>query len=40
MILSGFEDIEAGTGGPFNPRVPPDIQNQLRKITNDLKRYH
>ena len=40
MILSGFEDIEAGTGGPFNPRVPQDIQNQLRKITNDLKRYH
>lgn len=40
MILSGFEDIEAGTGGPFNPRVPPDIQKQLRSITNDLKRYH
>ncbi|MYG00312.1 hypothetical protein F4212_14430 [Candidatus Poribacteria bacterium] len=40
MILSGFEDIEAGTGGPFNPRVPPDIKKQLRSITNDLKRYH
>ncbi len=40
MILSGFEDIEAGTGGPFNPRVPPDIQKQLRSITNNLKRYH
>lgn len=40
MILSSFDDIEAGTGGPFNPRVPPDIQEQLRGITNDLKRYH
>lgn len=40
MILSGFEDIEAGTGGPFNPRVPPDIQQKLRGITNNLKRYH
>ena len=40
MILSGFEDIEAGTGGPFNPRVPPDIQEQLHSITIDLKRYH
>ncbi len=40
MILSGFEDIEAGTGGPFNPRVPQEIQEQLRGITNNLKRYH
>ena len=40
MILSGFDDIAAGTGGPFNPRVPADIQEQLRRITQDLKRYH
>lgn len=40
MILSGFDDIAAGTGGPFNPRVPADIQEQLRGITQDLKRYH
>ena len=40
MILSGFDDIEAGTGGPFNPRVPTEIQAQLRRITQDLKRYH
>ncbi len=40
IIQSGFEDIEGGTGGPFNPRVPPEINEQLRDITNDLKRYH
>lgn len=40
MILSGFDDIEAGTGGPFNPRVPSEIQKQLRRIVPDLKRYH
>ena len=40
MILSGFDDIAAGTGGPFNPRVPADIQEQIRRITQDLKRYH
>lgn len=40
MILSGFDDIEAGTGGPFNPRVPSEIQTQLREVTQDLKRYH
>ncbi|MDE0636286.1 MAG: dihydrodipicolinate synthase family protein [Candidatus Poribacteria bacterium] len=40
MILSGFDDIEAGIGGPFNPRVPSEIQKQLRRIVPDLKRYH
>lgn len=40
MILSGFDDIAAGIGGPFNPRVPADIQEQLRRITQNLKRYH
>lgn len=40
MILSGFDDIAAGTGGPFNPRVPSEIQDQLRSVTQNLKRYH
>ncbi|MDE0481225.1 MAG: dihydrodipicolinate synthase family protein [Candidatus Poribacteria bacterium] len=40
MILSGFDDVEAGAGGPFNPRVPPEIHKQLRGVTQDLKRYH
>ncbi|RKU14736.1 hypothetical protein C6503_14620 [Candidatus Poribacteria bacterium] len=40
MLLSGFDDIAAGTGGPFNPRVPAETQAQLRKVTQDLKRYH
>ncbi len=40
MIQSGFDDVEAGTGAPFNPRVPKDIQIQLRRITQDIKQYH
>lgn len=40
MILSGFDDVEAGTGGPFNPRVPSEIQKQLRRVVQNLKRYH
>ena len=40
MLLSGFDDIAAGTGGPFNPRVPAEIQAQLREVTQNLKRYH
>lgn len=40
MILSGFEDIEAGTGGPFNPRVPPEIKKQVSIAIKDLKPFH
>ena len=40
MILSGFEDIEGGTGGPFNPRVPAEIAQQVKAATKNLKRYH
>ena len=40
MILSGFDDIAAGAGGPFNPRVPSEIQAHLREVTQNLKRYH
>ncbi|MCG9130021.1 dihydrodipicolinate synthase family protein [Candidatus Poribacteria bacterium] len=40
MILGGFDDIEAGTGGPFNPRVPPEIRKQLKSITQELIPYH
>lgn len=40
MILGGFDDVEAGSGGPFNPRVPSEIQKQLRRMVQDLKRYH
>ncbi|MCY3723701.1 MAG: dihydrodipicolinate synthase family protein [Candidatus Poribacteria bacterium] len=40
MILSGFDDIVAGTGGPFNPRVPSEIQENLHTVMHKLKRYH
>ncbi len=40
MIQSGFEDIEAGTGGPFNPRVPSEIKNQVIDAIKHLKPYH
>ena len=40
MLLSGFDDIEAGVGGPFNPRVPSKIQEQLREALPSLKPYH
>ena len=31
MILSGFDDIDAGEGGPFNPRVTPEVAERVQK---------
>ena len=30
MHLGGFADVEGGTGGPFNPRVPTQIATQIQ----------
>lgn len=38
--LSGVDDVVAGTGGPFNPRVPADISQRIAQMIPDLKAYH
>ena len=40
IILSGFDDVVGGTGGPFNPRVPAKISQQIAQIVEDIKDYH
>lgn len=40
MILSGFADIEGGGGGPFNPRVPPEISQRVKQAIEGCKPYH
>lgn len=40
LILSGFDDVAGGTGGPFNPRVPADIASRIQKIVDDIKDCH
>ena len=40
MHLGGFTDVEGGTGGPFNPRVPPEIAAQIETAIRNLKPYH
>jgi dihydrodipicolinate synthase/N-acetylneuraminate lyase len=40
MILSGFSDIEAGSGGPFNPRVPAEVAEKVRQAIATIKHYH
>lgn len=40
IIASGVEDVVAGTGGPFNPRVPADVAAEIQKIAASLRQYH
>lgn len=40
IIASGVDDVVAGSGGPFNPRVPDDVKAQIVKIVADIKKYH
>jgi len=40
MNIGGFEDIVGGSGGPFNPPVPPEISRRVRMAIQNLKKYH
>ena len=40
MILSGFDDIDGGEGGPFNPRVSADVSDQVRKAIGNILDLH
>ena len=40
IIQSGFDDIEGGTGGPFNPRLSSEIVSEVKAAISDLKPYH
>jgi len=40
MIIGGWEDVEAGEGGPFNPRVPRDIAARVAESIEPLREYH
>ena len=40
MIIGGWEDVAAGEGGPFNPRVPRDIADRVANAIEPLRDYH
>ena len=40
MNLSGFDDIVGGSGGPFNPPVPPDVSEEVKAAIEPLMDYH
>lgn len=37
---AGFDDVAGGAGGPFNPRVPPEIAREIQRIMATLEHYH
>ncbi len=40
MHLGGFGDVEGGSGGPFNPRVPPEVVREIEAVIKNIKHYH
>ena len=40
MHLSGFDDIDGGEGGPFNPRVPPEVAEEVEAAIRPILHYH
>lgn len=40
LRLSGFDDIEGGEGGPFNPRVSADVAKEIAQAIEPLLAYH
>lgn len=40
MILSGFTDIDAGEGGPFNPRVPENVIPRVKDAIEGILDLH
>ena len=40
MILSGFDDIDGGEGGPFNPRVPAEVVPRVQDAIEGILDLH
>lgn len=40
MRQSGFDDIDGGDGGPFNPSPPAEICNRVKDAMQGMLRYH
>jgi hypothetical protein len=40
MIQSGFDDIDPGESGPFNPRVPAEVAERIREAIEGILDLH
>ena len=38
--IGGFDDLAAGSGGPFNPRVPAGIAREIERIVEQIRHFH
>ena len=40
LKIGGWEDVEGGAGGPFNPRVPAEVAAEVETAIKDILSYH
>ena len=40
ISCAGFGDVVGGTGGPFNPPVPPPVAHEIEGIMASIEHYH
>ena len=40
LKLGGWNDVEGGEGGPFNPRVPPAVAAEVKQAIDGILSYH
>ena len=40
MLLGGFDDVDGGEGGPFNPRVPAAVTEEVAAAIEGIVHYH
>ena len=40
MHQGGWPDVEGGEGGPFNPRVPADVADEVKQAISGIVQYH
>lgn len=40
MHLGGFDDVDGGEGGPFNPRVPAVVAGEVKAAIEGIVKYH
>ena len=40
MHLGAWTDVEGGEGGPFNPRVTPEVAREVEDAISGITHYH
>ncbi len=40
LIIGGWDDVEAGEGAPFNPRLPRELADRVTAALEPIREYH